>query len=145
MKIHHNEFNGEGVDHNTKSISVLTAPFNATCFEKTIDQFGAEEAYKVAVQTFVTTDEFVADLRSGMGPRFLSQNTAQKEPKKKMPLTAANAIICSKKLVLVGTHHLRAQLALHWTHGSVFVGAKQVQFLHWILDVRLDETGSHPS
>jgi hypothetical protein len=27
---------------------------------------------------------------------------AQKEPEKKMPLTAANAIICSAKLALVG-------------------------------------------
>jgi len=44
---------------------------------------------------------------------------AQKEPEKKMPLTAANAIIRSAKLALVGLHHLRAQLALRWAHGTV--------------------------
>jgi hypothetical protein len=37
---------------------------------------------------------------------------AQKEPEKKMPSTAANAIIRSEKLALVGLHHLKAQLAL---------------------------------
>ena len=54
-----------------------------------------------------------------MSPRFLSQNMAQKEPEKKMPLTATNAIIGSAKLALVGLHHLRAQLALRWTHDIV--------------------------
>ena len=54
-----------------------------------------------------------------MSPRFLSQNMVQKESEKKMPSKVANAIICSAKLALVGLHHLRAQLALHWTHGTV--------------------------
>ncbi len=51
-------------------------------------------------------------LRPGMSPHFFSQYMAQKEPKKKMPSTAANAIICLVKLALVELHHLRAQLAL---------------------------------
>jgi hypothetical protein len=53
------------------------------------------------------------ELRPGMCLCFLSQNMAQKEPEKKMPSTAANAIFCLEKLALVGLHHLRAQLALH--------------------------------
>jgi hypothetical protein len=52
-------------------------------------------------------------LRPGMSPRFFSQNIAQKEPEKKMPLTAAKATMRSAKLALVESHHLRAQLALH--------------------------------
>jgi len=47
-----------------------------------------------------------------MSPRFFSQNIAQKEPEKKMPSTAAKAIIRSAKLALVGSHHLSAQFAL---------------------------------
>jgi len=46
---------------------------------------------------------------------------AQKEPEKKMPLTVANAIIRLVKLALVGLHHLRAQLALRWTHSTVLM------------------------
>ncbi len=42
----------------------------------------------------------------------LNQNMAQKEPEKKMPLTAANGIIRTVKLALVGLHYLRAKLAL---------------------------------
>ena len=49
-----------------------------------------------------------------MSLHFLSQNMAQKDPKKKMSLTAANAIIRSAKLALVELHHLKDQLALHW-------------------------------
>ena len=45
----------------------------------------------------------------------------QKEPEKKMPSTAANAIMRLVKLALVELHHLRAQLALRWTHGTVSV------------------------
>jgi len=56
-----------------------------------------------------------------MSPRFLSQNMVQKESEKKMPSTVANAIISSAKLALVGLHHLRAQWALHWTHGTVLM------------------------
>ncbi len=56
-----------------------------------------------------------------MRPRFLSQNIAQKEPEKKMPSTAANAIIRSAKLALAELHYLRAQLALRWTHGIVSI------------------------
>lgn len=37
---------------------------------------------------------------------------AQKEPEKEMPLTAANGIIRTVKLALVGLHYLRAKLAL---------------------------------
>ncbi len=60
-------------------------------------------------------------LRPGMRPRFLSQNITQKEPEKKMPSTVANAIICSAKLALTELHHLRAQLALRWTHDIVSI------------------------
>jgi hypothetical protein len=63
-----------------------------------------------------------------MSPRFFSQNMVQKEPEKKMPLTAANAIICLAKLVLVGLHHLRAQLALCWMHGTVSMAWSRCSF-----------------
>ncbi len=65
-------------------------------------------------------DDLLLKLWPGMSPHFLSQNVAKKEPTKKMPSTVVNAIICSAKLVLVGSHHLRAQLAL-WTHGTVLM------------------------
>ncbi len=63
-----------------------------------------------------------------MSPCFISQNMAQKEPEKKMPSTAANAIICSTKLALVGLHHLRAQLALGWTYGIVLIAWNRYSF-----------------
>jgi len=50
--------------------------------------------------------------RPGIKPRFFSQKIAQKEPEKKMPSTAANAIMRSAKLAEVASHHLRAHCAL---------------------------------
>ncbi len=52
----------------------------------------------------------------------------QKEPEKKMSLTAANAIICLAKLALVWVHYLRAQLALRWTHGTVLMAWSRCNF-----------------
>ena len=63
-----------------------------------------------------------------MSPRFLSQKMAQKEPEKKMPLTAANAIMRSAKLALVGSHHLKAHLALRCTRGSVLMALRRCIF-----------------
>ncbi len=48
-----------------------------------------------------------------------------------MPSTAANAIIRSVNLALAELHHLRAQLALRWTHGS----------LHRVFDLCINEEG----
>jgi hypothetical protein len=44
---------------------------------------------------------------------------AQKEPMMKMPSAAANEFILSEKLALAESHHLSAQLALRWLHGTV--------------------------
>ena len=76
---------------------------------------------------------------------------AQKEPEKKMPSTVANAITRSVKLALVGLHHLRAQLALRWMHGTVsmvwsrwslsfgslmYVSMRREYFLLWMFSNR---------
>ncbi len=53
---------------------------------------------------------------------------AQKEPEKKMPSMAANAIICFAKLALVGMHHLRVRLALRWMHGTVSMAWSRCSF-----------------
>ena len=55
----------------------------------------------------------------GIRPHFLSQKKAQKDPEKKMPLTAVNGIIYLPKLAVVVSHHLKAHCALSWTHGTV--------------------------
>ncbi len=65
----------------------------------------------------------------------------QKEPEKKMPSTAANAIMRLVKLALVELHHLRAQLALRWTHGTILMAWSRCSFSFWILDVCVNEEG----
>ena len=46
---------------------------------------------------------------------------AQKEPEKKMPSMAANAIMHLAKLAVVVSHHLRAHCAFLWMHGTVLI------------------------
>ncbi len=61
------------------------------------------------MESFVLAAQFVAEIEAtGMSPRFLSQNMAQKEPEKKMPSTAAKAIIRLTKLALVELHHFES-------------------------------------
>ena len=119
-RIHLNEFEGEGIN-NEFHFDVVRAADNVgdVCCRKAVDQFGVKEACKVAVESFVAADNSLLKLRPGTSLRFLSQNMEQKEPEKKMPLTVTNAIIRLAKLALVELHHLRAQLALRWMHGTV--------------------------
>ena len=95
---------------------------------KAVDQFGVKEACKVAVESFVAADNSLLKLRPGTSLRFLSQNMEQKEPEKKMPLTVTNAIIHLAKLALVELHHLRAQLALRWMHGTILMASSRCSF-----------------
>jgi hypothetical protein len=57
----------------------------------------------------------------GIRPQILSQKIAQKDPKKKMPSTAANLIMHSAKLAVVASHHLRDHCALRWMHGTISI------------------------
>jgi len=67
-------------------------------------------------------------LGPGIRPRFLSQKMAQKDPEKKMSLTAANAIVHLAKLAVVVSHHLRAQCAFHWMQGAVSIARRRCIF-----------------
>ena len=74
-----------------------------------VDQFGIEDACKVAVEPFFVTDEFIAKTEAMhesalLGPEYGAERAREEK---------ANTIICSANLALVGLHHLRAQLALH--------------------------------
>ena len=57
-------------------------------------------------------------LSPGIRPHFLSQKMAKKDPEKKLPLTAVNAIVRLAKLAVVVLHQLRAYCAFHWTQGA---------------------------
>ncbi len=66
--------------------------------------------------------------RPGMSPRFLSQKTAQKEPEKKIPSTAANATRRSAYEASSGLHHRSAHLAFRRTQGTVSMALKRCAF-----------------
>jgi hypothetical protein len=59
-------------------------------------------------------------------PRFLSQNTAQKLPEKKIPSMAANATSRSANEHVV--NHLKAHSALSFTLGMVSMALKRKSF-----------------
>jgi hypothetical protein len=53
---------------------------------------------------------------------------AQKEPKKNMPSTAANAIMRLAKLAAVESHHLSAHCAFRWTQVTVSIAHSRCIF-----------------
>lgn len=67
------------------------------------------------------------NVRPGMSPRFLSQNTDANAPEKKMPSTAANATSRSEKHESSDEIHLRAQSAFLRMHGMVSIAAKRLE------------------
>eukprot|EP01137_Pigoraptor_chileana_P010999 Opistho-2@61229 len=65
-------------------------------------------------------------VRPGMSPRFLSQKMAANDPLKKMPSTAANAMMRSAKEALLWLIHRIAHSAFLRTHGSVSTALKSL-------------------
>lgn len=61
----------------------------------------------------------------GISPRFLSQKIEAKLPEKKIPSTAANAIILSAKLASSSAIHDNAQSAFFFTQGRVSMALKR--------------------
>ncbi len=56
-----NELDKEGIDNEFHfNVNCTADDVDDACFRKTVDQFGIEEAHEVAVEPFITTDEFVA-------------------------------------------------------------------------------------
>jgi hypothetical protein len=92
-----------------------------------------------------------------MRPRFLSQKIEAKDPEKKMPSTAANAMSRSAKVVRWSEIHLRAHWAFLWIAGTARALAgglaqgaskrtrlqarEQPVFLLLVAYVRVDEQG----
>jgi hypothetical protein len=61
----------------------------------------------------------------GIRPLFLSQKMAANEPEKKIPSTAANAMMRSPKLAVFESIHFSAQSAFLLTHGIVSMALKR--------------------
>ena len=61
-RVHPNEFDGEGINNEFHFNADRTADdVGDACCRKAIDQFGVEEACKVAVESFITANQFVAE------------------------------------------------------------------------------------
>ena len=61
----------------------------------------------------------------------MSQNTAQNEPEKKMPSTAAKATMRSANEDRSASHQRRAQSAFFLTQGIVSIALRHSAFLVW--------------
>ena len=61
-RVHPNEFNGKGINNKFHfDVDRAADDVDDTCCRKAVDQFGVEEACEVAVESFVTADQFVAE------------------------------------------------------------------------------------
>jgi hypothetical protein len=120
----------------TNSISMSTAKLTIltrleTCFGKAIDQFGVEveETCKVAVSTFITTDEFFAKTEAGHKPALLEPKYgAEREPGKDDLDSGDCNHLFSKTGADGFSRPLRAQLSLCWTHGNVLIACSGCNF-----------------
>ena len=97
------------------SISIATALLMISTIRDAGSRLISFEYSKHAKSQWSPSSWLISSLlkhRPGIKPRFFSQKIAQKEPEKKMPSTAANAIMRSAKLAELVLHHLRAHCAL---------------------------------
>lgn len=115
----------------TNSISIVTALLMISTIRDSGSWLTSFEYRRHANSQWSTSSRLINSLlkhRSGIKPHFFSQNMAQKEPEKKMPSTATNAIIRSAKLTEVVPHHLRTHCALRWTHGTDSIARRRCSF-----------------
>jgi hypothetical protein len=68
---------------------------------------------------------FIAGAKARHQTAFLSQKMAQKDPEKKMLLTAENASMHLAKLAAVELHHLRAHFAFRCIHEMVLIAHRR--------------------
>ena len=67
-QVHPNEFNGEGINNKFYfDVDCTADDVGDACSKKAVDYFGVEEACKVAVESFVTADQFVAEAEARHG------------------------------------------------------------------------------
>ena len=99
-----------GVDSNqSNSISIATALLMISTIRDSGSRLISFEYKRHAKSQWSPSSWLISSLlkhRPGIKPRFFSQKIAQKEPEKKTPSTAANAIMSSAKLAEVASHHL---------------------------------------
>jgi hypothetical protein len=128
-QVHSNEFDGEGINNEFHfDVDCAADDVGDACCRKAVDQFGVEEACKVAVESFVTADQFIAEAEARNESVLFEPEYGAERVREEMPLTVANAIIRLAKLALVELHHLRAQLASRWTHGTVSMAWSRCSF-----------------
>ena len=78
-------------------------------------------------------------VRSGMTPRFLSQNMAANEPEKKMPSTAANETSLSAYVDCLSSIHRNAHSAFFFMHGMCSMALKRrILFAHKVQYVKIE-------
>jgi len=80
------------------------------------------------VQPFILANQFIAEAESWHQATFFEPEDGAKRPEKKLPLMAANAIVCLAKPAVVVSHHLRAYWAFHWTQGTVAITHRRCIF-----------------
>ena len=61
-QVHPSEFDGEGINNKFHfDVDRDADDVGDACCRKSVDQFGVEETYKVAVESFIVADRFVAE------------------------------------------------------------------------------------
>ena len=115
----------------TNSISTATVLLMISTIQDSGSRLTSFEYRRHAKSQWSPSSWLISSLlkhKPGIKPHFFSQKIAQKEPKKKMPSMAANAIMRLAKLAEVVLHHLIAHCAFHWTHGTVLITRRRCSF-----------------
>jgi hypothetical protein len=73
------------------------------------------------VQPIVVTDEFVTETKAVLVLVLLDPKYGAKRAREKYAFDGRKYNDLFSKTIVGGLHHLRAQLALYWTHGTVLM------------------------
>ena len=116
----------------TNSISILTALLMISTirdYGSQLTSFRYSRHAKLQCSPLSRLISALLKLSPGIRLHFFSQKMVQKDPEKKMPSTAGNAIVRLVKLAVVVSHHLRAHCAFQWMQGKFSIACRRCIFL----------------
>ena len=141
-QVHSNEFNREGIHYKFHLNFDCTAnDFDDACFNEAIDQFGVQQTGKVAVQPFVSTDEFVAEAETRHEPSLFQPEYSTKRAREEDAFDSSKGDYAFGKTGIGGVTPFESPACFTLNAWYCVYGMEQMQFLCGVFDICVNEQG----
>jgi len=112
-------------------------------FREAVDQFGLDEACKVTVEPFITANEFVAEAEAGHESALIEPEYHTERSQEENAFDSGKCNNLFGEACIGRITPFKSPFGLVLNTWYCYNGTKEVQFFHWVFDVRVNEEGVH--